>query len=175
MEVCRETGCRWEVFFQSSLQSDGAVEGNWLVPDPSHHAGRSAASGPSWRAEDRQEWENCFEVATHPLTVRGERTKRTNGRREKKTTLQLNEMVTDGNRSGVWIPHLVPSPLGLKTVILLFFFGEKGKKRWNEAEGGGEVKEERHRGELCRRTGPGQPSGVKERQNFDSLSSGEEK
>lgn len=42
---------------------------------PSHRAGRLTVSGPSWRAEDRQEWKKCFEVATHPSTVRGEQTR----------------------------------------------------------------------------------------------------
>lgn len=37
---------------------------------PSHRAGRLTVGGPSWRAEDRQEWRKCFEVATHPSTVR---------------------------------------------------------------------------------------------------------
>lgn len=102
---------------------------------PSHRAGRLTASGPSWRAEDRQEWKKCFEVATHPLTTKPEREK-------------------------VWIPHLP-----LRTVILLFSFWRREEKmKWGWGS---------ERGELFR--GPGAASGVKERRNFDSLSSGEEK
>lgn len=58
---------RLEVLFQSGLQFDGMMEGKWLVPDPCAVGGRLTVSGPSWRAEDRQEWGKRFEVAAHAL------------------------------------------------------------------------------------------------------------
>lgn len=65
-------------------------------------------------------------------------------------------MVTDGNRSesGFLIFLLRPSS------------SAKGKKGWRE----GEWKRRGHGGELFRGPGAGAASGVKERQNFDSLS-----
>lgn len=107
---------------------------------PSHRAGRLTVGGPSWRAEDRQEWRKCFEVATHPSTVPDgwswAREKRCRGARRWQIT--------------VWIPHLPHARknrrrTSLQTVISPF--SGEGEKRRNEAGG---VKEERRGGELYR-------------------------
>lgn len=72
MKGCGETsaGSVFPEVFAAVWQRDG---GKMARVWPSHRAGRLTASGPSWRAEDRQEWKKCFEVATHPLTTKPER------------------------------------------------------------------------------------------------------
>lgn len=47
---------RLEVLFQSGLQRDSTMEGKWLVPDPCVVGGRLTVSGLGWWAEDRLEW-----------------------------------------------------------------------------------------------------------------------
>lgn len=94
-------------------------------------------SGPSWRAEDRQEWRKCFEVATHPSTVRDEWS-------------WVRERACSGARwwqIRVWIPHLpcAHRPQTYQSTDRLPPFFGRGKKRWNEAGG---LKEERHDREL---------------------------
>lgn len=155
---------RLEVLFQSGLQRDSTMEGKWLVPDPCVVGGRLTVSGLGWWAEDRPEWGETLWGGGAPSAL----AEPVKAEQEKSSAAQSR---SDRSKSGFLIFFLVraaqtadAADCGASTPPSYRRRGE-GKMKW-----GSPAKVEwlpARRGVISRAA-----SGVKERQHFDSLSSG---
>lgn len=155
---------RLEVLFQSGLQLDSTMEGKWFVPDPCVVGGRLTVSGLGWWAEDRPEWGETLWGGGAPSTL----AEPVKAEQEKSSAAESR---SDRSKSGFLIFFLVraaqtadAADCGASTPPS-YRRRREGKMKW-----GSPAKVEwlpARRGVISRAA-----SGVKERQHFDSLSSG---